>query len=179
MSAPAPACSACWDRRRTRCCGSCRRATSRAPRTARTPSCPLLVGGGDWVGAAHPFARHACLLRVLYVMHAAGAMLSRPGRSCRPTALFHPPCCVPAGKPVIVAVGGGLPGTGYTLIADESVGADLWRIMTAQVGGGGGGGGGGRGARAPPWSGRRRRLHGRQQSGAARCSSAGGGAVPF
>ncbi|PSC70551.1 Aminomethyltransferase folate-binding domain-containing isoform B [Micractinium conductrix] len=39
-----------------------------------------------------------------------------------------------AGKPVIVAVGGGLPGTGYTLIADESVGADLWRIMTAQEG---------------------------------------------
>ncbi|KAI3429808.1 hypothetical protein D9Q98_010121 [Chlorella vulgaris] len=38
------------------------------------------------------------------------------------------------GKPVIVAVGGGLPGPGYTFIADESVAADVWRVLTAQDG---------------------------------------------
>ena len=34
---------------------------------------------------------------------------------------------------MIVAVGGGLPGPGYTFIADESVGADVWRALTSQV----------------------------------------------
>jgi hypothetical protein len=34
---------------------------------------------------------------------------------------------------VIVAVGGELPGPGYTFIADESVAADVWRVLTAQV----------------------------------------------
>jgi hypothetical protein len=38
-----------------------------------------------------------------------------------------------AGKPVIVAAGGGLPGPGYTFIADESVAADLWRVLTSQA----------------------------------------------
>lgn len=38
-----------------------------------------------------------------------------------------------AGKPVIVAVGGGLPGPGYTLIADETIGAELWKTLTAVV----------------------------------------------
>ena len=41
---------------------------------------------------------------------------------------------VVAGKPVIVAVGGGLPGPGYTFIADESVAADAWKLLTDQVG---------------------------------------------
>ena len=35
---------------------------------------------------------------------------------------------------MLVAVGGGLPGPGFTFIADESVGADLWQALTAQVG---------------------------------------------
>lgn len=43
---------------------------------------------------------------------------------------------LPAGKPVIVVSGGGLPGPGYTLIADESVATDVWRALTSQVGGG-------------------------------------------
>lgn len=34
---------------------------------------------------------------------------------------------------MIVAAGGGLPGPGYTFIADESVATDLWRVLTAQV----------------------------------------------
>lgn len=38
-----------------------------------------------------------------------------------------------SGKPVIVAKGGGLPGPGYTFIADESVAVDVWRALTAQV----------------------------------------------
>ena len=40
-----------------------------------------------------------------------------------------------AGKPVIVMSGGGLPGPGYTFIADESVATDVWRALTSQVGG--------------------------------------------
>lgn len=36
------------------------------------------------------------------------------------------------GKPVIVIVGGGLPGPGYTLIVEESVAADLWRVLAAR-----------------------------------------------
>lgn len=35
---------------------------------------------------------------------------------------------------MIVAAGGGLPGPGYTLIADEAVAADVWRSVTAQEG---------------------------------------------
>ncbi|PRW61168.1 glycine cleavage system T [Chlorella sorokiniana] len=38
------------------------------------------------------------------------------------------------GKPVIVVSGGGLSGPGYTLIADESVAADVWRALTSQEG---------------------------------------------
>lgn len=37
---------------------------------------------------------------------------------------------------MIVVSGGGLPGPGYTLIADESVATDVWRALTSQVGGG-------------------------------------------
>ena len=48
-------------------------------------------------------------------------------------AAAWPAALLPAGKPVIVAVGGGLPGPGYTFIADESVGADVWRALTSQV----------------------------------------------
>jgi len=36
------------------------------------------------------------------------------------------------GKPVIAIVGGGLPGPGYTLIVEESVSADLWRVLAAR-----------------------------------------------
>lgn len=46
-----------------------------------------------------------------------------------------------SGKPVVVAVGGGLvPGEGFTLVADEAIGGDLWRALSGQVGWGGGGG---------------------------------------
>lgn len=34
---------------------------------------------------------------------------------------------------MIVAVGGGLPGPGYTLICDESIGANVWKALAAQV----------------------------------------------
>ena len=36
------------------------------------------------------------------------------------------------GKPVIAVVGGGLPGTGYTLIVAESAAGDLWRAITGR-----------------------------------------------
>jgi tRNA-modifying protein YgfZ len=36
------------------------------------------------------------------------------------------------GKPVIAMVGGGLPGPGYTLIVEESIAADLWRVIAAR-----------------------------------------------
>lgn len=38
-----------------------------------------------------------------------------------------------AGKPVIAAAGGGLPGPGYTFICDESVAAPLWKALAAVV----------------------------------------------
>lgn len=34
---------------------------------------------------------------------------------------------------MIVVSGGGLPGPGYTLIADESIATDVWRALTSQV----------------------------------------------
>lgn len=37
------------------------------------------------------------------------------------------------GSPVIVAVGSGLASPGYTLIADEAVAGDLWRVLAAKV----------------------------------------------
>ena len=37
------------------------------------------------------------------------------------------------GSPVIVAVGSGLASPGYTLIADEAVAGDLWKVLAAKV----------------------------------------------
>ena len=37
------------------------------------------------------------------------------------------------GSPVIVAVGSGLASPGYTLIADEAVAGDLWKLLAAKV----------------------------------------------
>jgi hypothetical protein len=36
------------------------------------------------------------------------------------------------GRPVVAAVGGGLPGPGYTLVADEAAAGELWRSLTAR-----------------------------------------------
>jgi len=38
-----------------------------------------------------------------------------------------------SGKPVVAVVGGGLPGSGYTFISDESVAADLWKALESKV----------------------------------------------
>lgn len=38
-----------------------------------------------------------------------------------------------AGKPVIAASGGGLPGPGYTFICDESMAAPLWKALSGVV----------------------------------------------
>ncbi len=37
------------------------------------------------------------------------------------------------GSPVMLSVGSGLAGPGYTLIADETVAGDLWRTLAAMV----------------------------------------------
>lgn len=37
------------------------------------------------------------------------------------------------GSPVIVGVGSGLASPGYTLIADEAVAGELWKVLTTQV----------------------------------------------
>ncbi len=34
------------------------------------------------------------------------------------------------GKPVVAAVGGGLPGEGFTLVCDELAAPDLWRVLS-------------------------------------------------
>lgn len=102
---------------------------------------------GAIVGAAH--ASHSLLSfasgwHLAFTKKRARRLASHSDLPCcRTAALLHCGCrpymccaaCLLAGKPVIVVVGGGLElGSGYTFIADESIGVDVWRALTSQVG---------------------------------------------